>query len=379
MLYWVCSWLAQTFALPLALLSGLLVVFAFVREPLSVPAPVVAALACLLELRLHRRSWRVGRDLLSRVTAEVVADAGAPDQADVAVPVSAGLNPFAVRDSRVERIRDLAYGPHGDRNLLDIYRPKGAVAGARLPVLIQVHGGAWVYGVKDNQGLPLMYHLAARGWLCIALNYRLAPSHAFPAMLDDVLAVVAWTRGHASDYGGNPDFIALTGGSAGGHLSALAALVGSSPERTFNGARGDASVQAVMPLYGRYDFLNRDQLWGRGAVKLTRFKSRNIMRSTPEAAPDLWAMASPVDQVHASAPPFFVVHGSYDSLIDCGEARSFVAALDRAGTECLYTELPGAQHAFDILLTPLTACFVRAAATWLNHCHDKAVRREVQL
>ena len=71
--------------------------------------------------------------------------------------------------------RNIAYGEAGKRNYLDIYLPaEGPVENA--PVLLQVHGGAWILGNKEQQGIPLMQHLAAKGWVCVAINYRLAPA-----------------------------------------------------------------------------------------------------------------------------------------------------------------------------------------------------------
>ncbi len=99
--------------------------------------------------------------------------------------------------------RDIAFTEHGKRGLLDIYRPRGGVPSG-APVLLQVHGGGWTIGKKDQQGLPLMKHLAAKGWVCVAINYRLAPRDPFPAQIVDVKRAIAWIREHIDDYGGDP-------------------------------------------------------------------------------------------------------------------------------------------------------------------------------
>ena len=97
-------------------------------------------------------------------------------------------------------------------------------------MLLQVHGGAWILGNKEQQGIPLMQHLAAKGWVCVAINYRLAPRDPWPAQVVDVKRAIAWIREHIAAYGGDPDYIAITGGSAGGHLTALAALTPNDPD-----------------------------------------------------------------------------------------------------------------------------------------------------
>ena len=113
----------------------------------------------------------------------------------------------------------------GRRLRLDVYRPTGAPeAGARRPAVLQIHGGAWVIGDKREQGIPLLRYLAARGWVGFNVNYRLSPGATFPDHLVDVKAALAWIRAHADEYGLDPDFVVVTGGSAGGHLTALMAL-----------------------------------------------------------------------------------------------------------------------------------------------------------
>ncbi|MGZ4694409.1 MAG: alpha/beta hydrolase fold domain-containing protein, partial [Acidimicrobiales bacterium] len=112
----------------------------------------------------------------------------------------------------------------GKRLRLDVYRPAGQVEpGARRPVVLQIHGGAWVIGDKREQGIPLLRYLAARGWVGFNVNYRLSPGATFPDHLIDIKASLAWIRAHADEYGIDPDFVVVTGGSAGGHLTALMA------------------------------------------------------------------------------------------------------------------------------------------------------------
>ena len=79
------------------------------------------------------------------------------------------------------------------------------------PVLVQIHGGGWIIGDKREQGRPLMHHLAANGWVCVAPNYRLSPRVSFPEHLIDVKRALAWVREHVAEYGGDPGFVAITG------------------------------------------------------------------------------------------------------------------------------------------------------------------------
>ena len=119
---------------------------------------------------------------------------------------------------------DISYWECGSRNHLDIWRRPDLHRGGQAPVLLQVPGGAWMVGNKRGQAHPLMSHLAELGWICVAINYRLSPRSTWPDHIVDVKRAIAWTKQHIAEYGGDPDWIAITGGSAGGHLSSLAAL-----------------------------------------------------------------------------------------------------------------------------------------------------------
>src|SRR4029453_8987741 len=120
--------------------------------------------------------------------------------------------------------RDLSYGDAGRRNHLDVWKRADLPDGARAPVLLQVHGGAWVMGQKLGQAHPLMAHLAERGWVCVTINYRLSPRATWPDHIVDVKRAIAWPRATMPGDGGDPVFRAIPGGAAGGPPSSLAPL-----------------------------------------------------------------------------------------------------------------------------------------------------------
>jgi acetyl esterase/lipase len=233
------------------------------------------------------------------------------------------------------------------RQQLDIYRPRRLPEGG-CPVVLQIHGGAWMVGDKRSQALPLMYELASRGWICVAANYRLSPSVAFPTHLTDCKKALCWIREQGEGYGMDTDFVAVTGGSAGGHLTALMGLTANRPELQEDSPDTDTSLQAAVPFYGVYDFLVRyNQHPNRETFD--RFFQDRIMHESVEANPDLWDLASPVAQVHAAAPPFMVLHGTHDSLAVVQDARVFVQKLRDVSQEpVVYVEMPGAEHAWEL-------------------------------
>src|SRR2546430_7978143 len=144
-----------------------------------------------------------------------------------------------------------------------------------------------------------MLQLASRGWVCVTANYALSPKATFPDHLIDVKRALAWVKEHVSEYGGDPGYVAISGGSAGGHLASLAALTPNRAEYQPGFETADTTVQACVPFYGVYDFTNRDGIRGRGVGK---FLERTVMKSKLGTARDAWERASAVDPVEPSAP-----------------------------------------------------------------------------
>ena len=277
------------------------------------------------------------------------------------------LRPFHFKRPGVVCVKNIAYGDAGKRNRLDVYKP--AEPGSGRPVLLQIHGGGWVIGEKEQQALPLMNHLAERGWVCVAINYRLSPGVRFPEHLIDAKRALAWIRKNIAQHGGDPNFVAVTGGSAGGHLCALMALTANDPELQPGFEDVDTTLAACVPFYGIYDFLDRENV--RGFSKMTPFLRRVVMPGPPEEHPKLWDKASPVAQVRPDAPPFFVIHGTHDSLAFVEDARLFVEKLRGVSRRpVVYAEIPGAQHAFDIFHSLRSTRAVNAVSQFLEFVHS---------
>ena len=252
------------------------------------------------------------------------------------------FRPMSFKHPDVERTVDVPYGDL-PRHKLDVYRRKDRPTGA--PTLVQVHGGAWVIGDKREQGRPLMNHLAARGWVCFAPNYRLSPKATWPDHLIDVKRAIAWVRENGASYGADPGFLVLTGGSAGGHLTALCALTPNDPAWQPGFEDADTSVTACIPYYGVYDIAGETGTTA-ATVREKRLLARVVMKTRDR---DVYRQASPLSHVDADAPPFFVVHGRNDTLVPVEEARLFVERLRAASSNpVLYLELPGTEHAFDV-------------------------------
>jgi acetyl esterase/lipase len=265
---------------------------------------------------------------------------------------------------------DLAYGDAGRRNRLDVWKRADLPRDAGAPVLLQVHGGGWTVGNKEGQGHPLMAHLAARGWVCVAVNYRLSPRATWPDHIVDVKRAIAWTRATIAEHGGDPGFLAITGGSAGGHLAALAALTPDVAAFQPGFEDADTSVAAAIPLYGVYDFTDRHHVANAG---LDWLLAGQVMKTSLGDDRAAWELASPMSHVGPEAPPLFVLHGANDTLVPVEQAREFATML-RATSRApvVYAELPRAQHAFDVLPSVRAHHVVHAVERFLALARSRA-------
>jgi acetyl esterase/lipase len=272
------------------------------------------------------------------------------------LPVARLIDPRPRPRLGVVRRPSVRYGPDA-RHLIDVIAGPGGAGPA--PVLLQIHGGGWTGGRLDRQGRPLLHRMAAAGWIVAEATYRLSPAATFPDHLIDVKRAIAWIRRHAVELGADPSFLAITGGSAGGHLAALAALTGNDPSLQPGFEGSDTSVQACVPVYGVHDLLDDT---GRGPK--WPYLVPAVMKSHPVEEPDLWALGSPVDMATPDRPPFLVVHGGADTLVHPSDSRRLVRELRRVGGPPVgHVEIPWATHGFD------TFSSVRA----LHHAEGVAV------
>ncbi len=279
-----------------------------------------------------------------------------------------------LRSPRVETFKNLVYAEvDGLRLKLDIRRNRDYQPGS--PVLLQIHGGAWTYrmGSKNEQGLPLMNHLAEQGWVCVSIDYRLSPLATFPDHIIDCKRALCWVKEHIAEYGGDPAFIVVTGGSAGGHLSALMAVTANLAVFQPGFETSDTGVQGCISFYGIYDFLDENGLQTHDG--LHHLLEKSVLKVSKKDNPALYRLASPVNHIHADVCPFMLIQGDRDSLVASRESRWFAGRLRKVSRNpVVYTELPGAQHAFDVfpsLRSELTLQGIDRFLAWLCSRHAR--------
>jgi acetyl esterase/lipase len=267
------------------------------------------------------------------------------------------LRPRAPYPAHITRTT-VTYGPHRAHRAVRL-----EVAGriAPSPVFCYVHGGGWTGGAPGRQARPLLRHLAERGWLVFDVGYRLSPEATYPDHLHDVQRAIAWIRATAENHGADARFVAVGGGSAGGHLAAMAAL---------DGDTSMSGVQACVPIYGVHDLLE-------GAEPKWPYLARHVLKVGVTEDPQAWRDASPVWSATPRRPPFLVLHGAVDTLVPPADSRRFAAALQAEGGPPVgHAELPGATHGFDSVASVRGIRTAQAVAFALESLYADTLARE---
>jgi acetyl esterase/lipase len=241
---------------------------------------------------------------------------------------------------------------------LDLYLP--ADRKSHHPLVLYIHGGGWTTGHSRQSGAfddfpGVLASLAARGYIVASLNYRLSSEAPFPAAIQDVKAAIKFIRAHADDYSVDKSRGLVWGGSAGGHLAALAALTcgvkelepvlrpNPSPDAVRVSEQDDC-MQAAVTWYGVFDLSMVPSLNGSNVPSPTILKFLNCTGSTcPTATLDA---ASPIHYVSAQSPPFLLVHGSGDKTVDPLQSTYFKEVMERAGAHADLLMIPSVDHSF---------------------------------
>ena len=233
-----------------------------------------------------------------------------------------------------------ADGPGGPIPLR-VYRPAGVASGASLPALVYFHGGGWVIGDLDTHDVQCRQVTAEAGITVVAVDYRLAPEHKFPAAVDDAWAATRWVVSHASALGVDGRRIAVAGDSAGGNLAAVVALLAR------DAADGPAIALQVL-VYPVTDLSSESKSYNDFAegYMLTRDSMRWFKNHYLKSAGDAedWR-ASPIRAKSlAGLPPALVVTAGFDPLRD--EGAAYAARLTEGGVRVDYVCYGGMIHGF---------------------------------
>ncbi|KAJ3181875.1 hypothetical protein HDU85_003390 [Gaertneriomyces sp. JEL0708] len=283
------------------------------------------------------------------------------------------------------------------------------------PVLIYIHGGSWSMGDKTNTP-PFLSYMALKHWVVVSINYRLSPFAKYPDHLIDVKRAIRWVRSNIARYGGDPSFVAISGGSAGGHLAAMAAMTQNDPFYQPGFEDVDTSIQACVPINAVLDVTNHKRFWKNkmqdwfarhiagfqdGFAKHEEFlklSSPVIMLKQMEAekrrsnvATTTSEVTETVDEAESeqttklprgltasdTLPPFLLFHGRADHLVPHRQTRDFVQSFKRVSkSHICYVEFPNANHIYDVLSAPRGHYMAYGIERFLGRCWDEHVNRE---
>lgn len=259
-----------------------------------------------------------------------------------------GLDASAADDVRIAR--DVEYARVGDTSLtLDLYVPAAVKS---PPLVVWVHGGAWRGGSKNN---PSVLPLTERGHAVASVNYRLSPVAQFPAQVHDIKAAIRFLRTTAKQHGVNAEKIAVSGGSAGGHLAALVGVTNGVKDLEGDvGTHRDQSsdVQAIVVFYGASNLttiLSQSTPHGL-SVRVPALEL--LFGGQPDSKQDLARLASPVFHVDKTDPPLLWFHGDQDPQMPINQAHEMIGAYKKQGLPGTLEVVYGGAHGGKLFYTP---------------------------
>lgn len=267
--------------------------------------------------------------------------------------------PFEIPPAKTGHIKrklfDVAYADVSPAQKLDIYWPeKGR---GPFPVIVSIHGGAFMGGDKRDEQITSMLKALKRGYCVVGVNYRMSGEAKFPTLIHDVKATIRWMRANAREHSFDPHKIATWGGSAGGYLSLMAGVSTHVPELddlSLGNPDQRSDVQAVVDWFGPTDFLKMDEQLVESGLSDGDEEDHNGADS-PESLllgkkiteiPELVRSANPETYIHPNVPPFFIQHGTQDDIVPHQQSINFAAKVrEIAGNEKVTLELiEGAGH-----------------------------------
>jgi acetyl esterase/lipase len=239
-----------------------------------------------------------------------------------------------------------AAGSNSNSQALDLYLPTRASQATKAPMIIFIHGGAWLQGDKgEAQGLSLA--LAQLGFASASINYRLTQEAIYPAQIDDCRQAIRWLRNHADEYNLDPNKFGVWGISAGGHLAALLGTSGDTASAATAGP--DLRLQAVCDWCGPSDLLTvSGQAGSRNKLDYDTAQGPvgKLLGGVPAEKKELAREASPVTYINSGDPPFLIMHGDIDDLVPFAQSEELESRLKAAKVPVEFVRLRGKEHNF---------------------------------
>lgn len=243
---------------------------------------------------------------------------------------------------------DQAYaGNDNPRQALDIYLPKSRKSEKPIPVVVYIHGGAWISGDKLAVANRPILAASTGQYAGISVAYRLSNEAKWPAQIHDCKAAIRWVRGNAEKLGLDADHIAVWGTSAGGHL---VSMLGTSGDiESLEGDLGpytdkSSRVTCVINECGPTDF-ELALTYKDGKPQADDVAVIGLLGGQPEERASLIKSSSPVTYVTPDDAPFLILHGTKDLRVDFSHATRIDKALEEAGVSSILIPVTDVGHA----------------------------------
>ncbi len=261
-------------------------------------------------------------------------------------PAAPGGGPPMPESVKVEK--DIPYaGTTNPRQTLDLLVPKAPKGDKPLPVVVNIHGGAWMSGDKSN-GAPMLAGMVASGdYAAVSIGYRLSGEATWPAQIHDCKAAIRWIRANADKYHLDPDRIGVMGGSAGGHLVAMLGTSGGSEalEGDLGPYKGVSSkVKCVVDQFGPSELATMGD-----SPSSIDHNAKDSPESKLLGGPILEnkekaKAASPITYITKDDPPFLIFHGDKDMTVPFNQSEKLTKALKASGVDVLFIKVEGGAH-----------------------------------
>ncbi|KAI7905375.1 Alpha/Beta hydrolase protein [Cokeromyces recurvatus] len=279
-----------------------------------------------------------------------------------------------------EEIREALVTTNHDFNqprkmMLDIYTHKNNTTAGLKPVLIHIHGGAWMMGSK-NIFYPYEKLLVKENdWVIVNIGYRLAPKNAYPTHLKDVKRAIRWIKQNIVSFGGDPEFIVLAGDSAGAHLAAMASMTANDPQYQPGFESVDTSVRGVISLSGALDMATNAHhaiFFCKKVAQLSKLDSVFLTEHSPAA---MIQVTKDKDKL----VPFLLISGERDGLTESKMSKLFKSSYDDAvgpeNNDCTLVLLPGGHHVSYVGWSPRSLYVARVIQSWCTQLYIKNYKK----
>ena len=215
---------------------------------------------------------------------------------------------------------------------LDVYQPP---ENGSFPIIMQIYGGSWQSGSPSSHEW-FARHLAQRGYVVVAIDYRHAPEWKWPEQIVDVRTALYWISQDAQKFGGDSSRIVVVGRSAGAQLAMRLAY-----------QEGPSSIRGVVNYYGPVDLADAWHRPPRPDPANVRGILEMFIGGTPAQKPEHYRHASPITWVSRAVAPTLSIYGARDHIVEARYGRILDAAMKNAGATSVLLELPWSEHSFD--------------------------------